>query len=50
MYAATFGASTFGVDGLIIKVEVDSANGMPAFDIVGCKDGNKKFRLAYAFG
>ena len=35
MYAATFGASTFGVDGLIIKVEVDSANGMPAFDIVG---------------
>ena len=35
MYARTFGATTFGVDGLIITVEVDSANGMPAFDIVG---------------
>ncbi len=35
MYARTFGASTLGVDGLIISVEVDSANGMPAFDIVG---------------
>lgn len=35
MYARTFGASTQGVDGLIITVEVDSANGMPAFDIVG---------------
>ena len=35
MYAGTFGATTQGVDGLIIKVEVDSASGMPAFDIVG---------------
>ncbi len=35
MYAGTFGATTQGVDGLIIKVEVDSANGMPSFDIVG---------------
>ena len=35
MYARTFGAATHGVDGLIITVEVDSANGMPAFDIVG---------------
>ena len=35
MYARTFGATTQGVDGLIITVEVDSANGMPAFDIVG---------------
>ena len=35
MYARTFGAATQGVDGLIISVEVDSANGMPAFDIVG---------------
>ena len=35
MYARTFGATTQGVDGLIIKVEVDSANGMPSFDIVG---------------
>ena len=35
MYARTFGASTQGVDGLIISVEVDSANGMPSFDVVG---------------
>lgn len=35
MYARTFGAATQGVDGMIISVEVDSANGMPAFDIVG---------------
>ena len=35
LYAGTFGATTQGVDGLIITVEVDSANGMPAFDIVG---------------
>lgn len=35
MYASTFGATTQGVDGLIISVEVDSANGMPSFDVVG---------------
>ena len=35
MFAKTFGAATYGVDGLLINVEVDSANGMPAFDIVG---------------
>lgn len=35
MYARTFGATTQGVDGLIILVEVDSANGMPSFDVVG---------------
>ena len=35
MYARTFGATTQGVDGLIISVEVDSANGMPSFDVVG---------------
>ena len=35
MYARTFGAATQGVDGLIISVEVDTANGLPAFDIVG---------------
>lgn len=39
MYARTFGAATQGVDGLIISVEVDSANGMPAFDIVGLPNG-----------
>ena len=35
MFAKTFGATTFGVDGQIISVEVDSSNGMPTFDIVG---------------
>ena len=35
MFAKTFGATTQGVDGLIISVEVDSANGMPSFDVVG---------------
>ena len=35
MYASTFGATPLGIDGLIIKVEVDSGNGMPSFDIVG---------------
>ena len=40
MFARTFGASTQGVDGLIIKVEVDSANGMPGFDVVGLASGS----------
>ena len=40
MYAKTFGASTLGVDGLIITVEVDSANGLPSFDIVGLPSGS----------
>lgn len=38
MYSKTFGATTLGVDGLIITVEVDSANGLPGFDIVGLPD------------
>ncbi|HCB93457.1 MAG TPA: ATP-dependent protease [Selenomonas sp.] len=38
MYAKTYGATTMGVDGLIITVEVDSANGLPGFDIVGLPD------------
>ena len=51
MYARTFGATTQGVDGLIISVEVDSANGMPAFDIVGLpsaavKESKERVRTA----
>ncbi len=51
MYAKTFGAATQGVDGLIISVEVDSANGMPAFDIVGLafaavKESKERVRTA----
>lgn len=40
MYARTFGASTQGVDGLIVTVEVDSSGGMPSFDIVGLPSGS----------
>lgn len=35
MFARVHGATTLGVDGLIIDVEIDSSNGMPSFDIVG---------------
>lgn len=38
MFARAHGATTFGIDGLIIDVEVDSSNGLPAFDIVGLPD------------
>ena len=38
LYAKTYGATTLGVDGLVITVEVDSANGLPGFDIVGLPD------------
>ena len=40
MFAKTFGATTLGVDGQIISVEVDSSNGMPTFDIVGLPDAS----------
>ena len=39
MYARTYGAATMGVDGLLIDVEVDAANGLPGFEMVlnsGC--------------
>ena len=32
MFARTFGATTLGVDGLIIDVEVDAAAGLPGFE------------------
>ena len=38
MFARTFGATTLGVDGLIIDVEVDAAAGLPGFDSVGLAD------------
>lgn len=38
MFARTFGATTLGVDGLIIDVEVDASAGLPSFDIVGLAD------------
>ena len=35
MYACTKGATTLGVDGVIIDVEVDVSNGLPCFEMVG---------------
>ncbi len=35
MFARAFGETTCGIEGIKITVEVDVANGLPAFDIVG---------------
>lgn len=40
LFARTFGATTLGVDGQIISVEVDSSNGLPTFEIVGLPDAS----------
>ncbi|MBQ1913871.1 MAG: ATP-dependent protease, partial [Selenomonadaceae bacterium] len=42
MFAKAYGATTLGVDGMLIDVEVDCANGLPAFDIVGLPDAAVK--------
>lgn len=38
MFAQTFGSTTFGLNGILITVEVDIANGIPSLDIVGLPD------------
>lgn len=38
MFAKTYGETTFGISGAEITVEVDIANGLPRFDIVGLPD------------
>jgi magnesium chelatase family protein len=38
VFAQTFGSTTLGINGVLIHVEVDIANGIPAFDIVGLPD------------
>lgn len=38
MFAQTAGATTMALDGMVIQVEVDIANGLPAMDIVGLPD------------
>ncbi|WP_124727597.1 YifB family Mg chelatase-like AAA ATPase [Staphylospora marina] len=38
MYARLFSASVWGIDGLIVEVEVDISNGLPVFDLVGLPD------------
>ncbi|MET3288472.1 UNVERIFIED_CONTAM: magnesium chelatase family protein [Brevibacillus sp. OAP136] len=35
MYARAFSGTVHGIDGLIVTVEVDIANGLPQFDVVG---------------
>lgn len=35
MYVKLYGAHVHGIDGQLIEVEVDIANGLPHFDIVG---------------
>ena len=42
MFAKSHGVTTLGVDGVMIDVEVDCANGLPAFDIVGLPDASVK--------
>ena len=38
MFAKVFGAGIFGLNGTLIDVEVDIANGIPALEIVGLPD------------
>lgn len=38
MFSQTFGSTTLGLNGMLITVEVDIANGLPALDIVGLPD------------
>lgn len=38
MFAQTYGSTTLGLHGVLITVEVDIANGIPGFDIVGLPD------------
>lgn len=38
MFAQTYGSTTAGLNGVLINVEVDITNGIPAFDIVGLPD------------
>ncbi|MDD4600440.1 MAG: magnesium chelatase domain-containing protein [Negativicutes bacterium] len=38
MFAQTLGSTTLGLNGMLITVEVDIADGLPSFDIVGLPD------------
>lgn len=38
MFAQTFGSTTLGLNGVLITVEVDIANGLPGLEIVGLPD------------
>ena len=41
-FAKTYGATTFGIDGRIIDVEVDVSPGLPGFELVGLPDTSVK--------
>ena len=38
MFAQAYGSTTFGLQGILVTVEVDIANGLPGWDIVGLPD------------
>ncbi|MDR1701451.1 MAG: YifB family Mg chelatase-like AAA ATPase [Sporomusaceae bacterium] len=40
MFAQVYGSNTQGINGALITVEADIANGIPAFDIVGLADAS----------
>ena len=40
MFAKTYGATTLGIDGRIIDVEVDVSPGLPGFELVGLPDAS----------
>ena len=42
MLAKTYGATTLGLDGRIIDVEVDVSPGPPGFELVGLPDTSVK--------
>ena len=62
MFAKTYGATTLGIDGRIIDVEVDVSHGLPGFELVGasryvgegvegaCAHGNPQLRHPVAAG
>ncbi|WP_289136479.1 YifB family Mg chelatase-like AAA ATPase [uncultured Brevibacillus sp.] len=35
MYASSYSGTVFGIDGMVVTVETDIANGLPQFDLVG---------------
>ena len=42
LFAKTYGATTLGIDGRIIDVEVDVSQGLPGFELVGLPDTSVK--------
>ena len=42
LFAKTYGATTLGIDGRIIDVEVDASFGLPGFELVGLPDTSVK--------